>query len=211
MASSESERSRLRRMPCSTSFSALAAPSIQSAVTPGRQPLQLRPRSTLRTSCGVPASTSSRSSSSRASARSRLIVFSWPSAPARYRLRGLEELRVIGLAQRGPQHDERILAAGEIRAQIDVQRAAHCALGQPRRQRPVLRLEFRTPRREQRFKLRHRHRAQRMLHRARADRGQQLLRILAQQNQRGMLRRLFQHFEQAVGRLLHERRRSDRS
>ena len=48
MASSESERSRLRRMPCSTWTRARAAPSIQSTVRPSARRSSSAARSRLR-------------------------------------------------------------------------------------------------------------------------------------------------------------------
>ena len=48
--------------------------------------------------------------------------------------------------------------------------------------------------------------SQRDDHGARADRRQQFARIFGQQKNRGKLRRLLQHFQQRIGRLLHERR-----
>ena len=61
---------------------------------------------------------------------------------------------------------------------------------------------------EQAFEFGGRQRAEAMNHGAGTDGWQKLLRIFSQQDQRGVVGRLFEKLEQAVGGLFHECRRS---
>ena len=124
-------------MPCSTSTSALAAPSIQSVVSP----------------CAIRSNSGSnvdvahqlgrtghhqeqvfdQSSQRPQQAYGLFLPIGAPAVP----LRGLKQLRIIGFTQRGLQNEERILAAGQISAEIEGQRPSYGALGQSRREPAV--------------------------------------------------------------------------
>ena len=123
-------------------------------------------------------------------------------------LRGVEELRIVRFAQGGAQQDERVLAAGEIDAEVDGEGAAHGALGQAGGKGAVLGLSS-GRRRASRDSRSAGQRAETMNHGAGADGGQQLLGVFSEQDQRSVLGRLFENFEQAVGRLFHECRRGE--
>ena len=84
-----------------------------------------------------------------------------------------------------------------ISAEIEGERAAHGSFGEAGGQCAVLRLELGTALGEQRFEVRGGMRAQAVNDGAGADGGQQFLGVLGEQDEGGVLGRLFEDLEQA--------------
>ena len=98
------------------------------------------------------------------------------------------------------------MPAGKVHAQVHRNCAADGAFGKPGGQRAVLRLQFGPAVGEHGLNFGGRKRTQPVNDGAGADGGQQFLRVLCQQDERGVLGRLFKQLEQAVGRFFHEGR-----
>ncbi len=101
---------------------------------------------------------------------------------------GVEERRVIRLAESGAQQDERVLAAGEVNVEVEVERAAYGSFGEARGESAVSGFEQRATPGEQGFKIGRRDSSEAVNDGAGADGGQKLLWIFGEQDERCMRR-----------------------
>lgn len=124
-------------------------------------------------------------------------------------LGGVEKLRVVWLAECRAEQDEGVLSAGEVSGEIDGEGVPDGSFGEACGEGAIGRLEFRTALGEQRFDFSAGERAEAMNDGAGADGGEHFLRVFSEQDEGSVLRGLFEDFEQAVGRFLHERRGSE--
>ena len=103
MASSESERSRLRRMPCSTCTRARAAPSIQSTLRPSARRSSSALEVEVADERGVPATDQQQIFDQAAQRAQQVDGLFLPVGAGAVAFRGVKELRVIRFCPRGPR------------------------------------------------------------------------------------------------------------
>ena len=104
------------------------------------------------------------------------------------------------------EEDKRILAAGEVDAEVELEGAADGTFGETCGEGAVFRFELGSAVGEQRLDLGYRQCSEPVEDGAGADGGQKLLRVLGEQDEREVFGRLFEDLEKAVGGLLHEGR-----
>jgi len=121
-------------------------------------------------------------------------------------LGGLEKGREIWLPKRGAEQEDGVLTAGEVGRQVEGEGAADGAFREAGGESAVLRFQLGTAKGEEGFEVRGGEGAEAMHDGAGADGGEQLLGVFGEEDERGVLRRLFKDFEQAVGGLFHEGR-----
>lgn len=119
-------------------------------------------------------------------------------------VRGAEEAGEIRFPQRVADEQQSILAAGEVDAEVEGDGAADGALSEASGQGAVAGVQLWPALGEDGFNLRRGQGAEAGDDGAGANGGQQLQRILSEDDERGVLGRFLEKFQKAVGRLLHE-------
>ena len=118
-ASSDSDRSRFRRIPRSTSASRSEAAVIHSKSAASASRFSSEAMSVLRTSSGAPASIDARSRSRRIERPNQLLGLLPPLRPRPVGLGDLEQFAVLPAPQRGVQNRQRVAASRDVGRQIE--------------------------------------------------------------------------------------------
>ncbi len=121
----------------------------------------------------------------------------------------MEERGIIRLQNCGAENDEGVFAAGDVCGEIERKRAANGSLSEARSESAILRLKLGTALSEQGLEMRCGQSAEAMHDGAGTNGGKQLLRVLGEQDERGVLGRLLEKLEQTVGGFFHECGRSE--
>ena len=193
-------------MPCSTWTRARAAPSIQSMVRPWARRSSSARDVEVADEVGGAGDDEEQVFEQAAEGAEEVDGFLLAVGAGAVGFGGVEELGVVGIAEGGAEEDEGVVAAGEVDGEVDGEGAADGSFGEAGGEGAVVGLELGAALGEEGLELGGGDGAEAVNDGAGADGGEQLLGVFGEQDEGGVVGRLFEDFEEAVGGLFHEGR-----